>query len=114
MILKAVGDNSELSLNELIDSVGVENQERMNDLYKKIDNLENFKEGFTPTFLQKNSAKEGPIPKICTNVCFISACQILGPGPTGSGAVSLHPDVAPRKIIARGNYRFARGNSSMN
>tara|TARA_B100001057_G_scaffold456403_1_gene503775 strand:- start:310 stop:924 length:615 start_codon:yes stop_codon:yes gene_type:complete len=39
MILEAIGDNSDLSLNNLIDSVGVENKSNMNDLYNKIHNL---------------------------------------------------------------------------
>ena len=39
MILEAIGDNSNLNLNELIDSVGVEDQSRIDYLYRKIHNL---------------------------------------------------------------------------
>ena len=39
IILDAIGDNSELNLNELIDSLGVEKQSHMNFLYEKIQYL---------------------------------------------------------------------------
>ena len=39
MILEAIGDNSNFNLNELIDSIGIENQSHINYLYAKIHNL---------------------------------------------------------------------------
>lgn len=38
-LLTAIGDNSNLNLNELIDSIGIVSQNRINYLYEKIDNL---------------------------------------------------------------------------
>ena len=38
-VLKATGDNSDINLNELIDSIGIENKGRMDYLYSKIHNL---------------------------------------------------------------------------
>ncbi len=38
-ILESIGDNSQLNLNELIDSIGIENKAKINYLYEKIRNL---------------------------------------------------------------------------
>ena len=39
IVLKAIGDNSDINLNKLIDSIGIEDQSSINYLYKKIHNL---------------------------------------------------------------------------